>query len=86
MKLGPATKSDKRNTSTSNKFEDDVRLAICDVNVIFQFMVNLEQSPSRILDTWSVKLTFLLIVTMYLTKTENRTKKSQTQFSYYCFE
>ena len=27
-----------------------------------------------------------VIVTFYLTKTENRTKKSLTQLSYYCFE
>ena len=33
----------------------------------------------------SVKLTFSLTVTLYLTKTENRTKKSLTQLSHYCF-
>ena len=32
-----------------------------------------------------VKLTFSLIVTFCLIKTDNRTKKSQTQLSYYCF-
>ena len=26
------------------------------------------------------------VVTIYLTKTENKTKKSLTQFSHYCFE
>ena len=36
---------------------------------------------SRIPDAWSVKIIVLLIV-----KTENRTKKSLTQLSYYCFE
>ena len=44
----------------------------------FRFMTNLERSGSRILDEWSVKLTFSFIVTFYLTKTENRTKKSLT--------
>ena len=33
-------------------------------------------------DAWSVKLTFLLTVSFYLTKTGIRTKKSLTQFSY----
>ena len=49
-------------------------------------MVNLEQSGSRIPDAWSVKLKFTLIVTFYLTKTVNRTKKSLTQPSHYCFK
>ena len=31
-------------------------------------------------------LTFSLIVTFYLTKTENKTQKSETQLSDYCFE
>ena len=52
----------------------------------FQFMANLEQSRSWIQDEWSVKLTFFLIVTVYVTKTENRTEKSLTQLSYYCFQ
>ena len=34
----------------------------------------------------SLKLIFLLIVTFYLTKTENRTKKSLILLSQYCFE
>ena len=50
----------------------------------FGFMVNLEQSGSRIPDAWSVLLTFTLTVTFYLTTTENRTRKSLTQLSYYC--
>ena len=33
----------------------------------------------------SVKLPFSFIVTFYLTKTENRTKKPQTQLSHHCF-
>ena len=35
-------------------------------------MANLEQFGSRILGTWPAKLTFSLIVTFYLTTTENR--------------
>ena len=42
----------------------------------FQFIANLEQSGSKIPDVWSVKHTFSLKVTFYLTKTESRTKKS----------
>ena len=42
-------------------------------------MANLEQSGSRIPDTLSVKLTFSLTATVYLSKTENRTKVSPTQ-------
>ena len=52
--------------------------------LLFQFITNLEQSGSRILDTWSA--TFSLIITFYLTKTENKIKKSPTQLSYSCFE
>ena len=58
MKLGPVTKFDKRNKTTSNKFDDDVMSANGDVIVIFQFFANLEQSKSRIPDVLSVKLTF----------------------------
>ena len=52
----------------------------------FQFMVNLEQSGNRIPHAQSVKLTFSLIVTFYLTKAENRTKKFLTQLLNDCFE
>ena len=37
-------------------------------------------------DAWFVMLTFSLTVICRLTKTKNRTKKSLTQLSYYCFE
>ena len=49
----------------------------------FQFMANLEQSGSRIPDAWSVKFKFSIIETFNLTKSENRTKKSLTQLSYW---
>ena len=52
----------------------------------FQFIVNLEKFVSQIPDTWSVKVIFSLIVAFYLIKTENRTKKSLTQLSHYCFQ
>ena len=37
MKLGPLTKLDKGNKSTSKKHDDDVMSLTCDVTVIFQF-------------------------------------------------
>ena len=90
MKLKSVFKIDKRNKLTSKKIGDDVMLAHCDVivddvmlarcDVIFIF-----PSGSQILDTDSVKLTFSLTINFYLLS-ENRTKKSLTQLSYYCFE
>ena len=65
MKLGPATKLYKRTPCRQ----------IVTSLLFSRFVANLEQSGSRIPDAWSVKLTFSLIVTFYLTKTENRTKK-----------
>ena len=35
MQLGAVTKTDKRNTATSKKVDDDIILANCDVVVIF---------------------------------------------------
>ena len=52
----------------------------------FQFMANLEQSGSQILEPQSVKLTFTITVTFYLAKTESRTKKFPTQLSHYRFD
>ena len=49
----------------------------------FGVLVNLEQSAGRILDTESAKVMFSVIGTFYLTKTENRTKKSLTQLTHY---
>ena len=87
MKLGPVTRLDKRKTALSKK---KMMMASCQQIVtsipFSQFMANLEQSGSWILDAWSVKLTFSLIVTFYITITENRTKKSLTQLLYCCFE
>ena len=50
------------------------------------FIANLEQSKNRIPDAEILTLTLSLIVTFYVTKAENKTKKSVTQLSYYCFE
>ena len=86
MKLPPVTKRNKRKKKTSKKCSDGLILENYYGIVFFQFMVNLEQSGNQIPKAESVKLIFSLIVTVYLTKTENRTKNSQTQLSHYCFE
>ena len=86
MKLPPVTKRNKRKKKTSKKCSDDLILENYYGIVFFQFMVNLEQSGNQIPKAESVKLIFSLIVTVYLTKTEIRTKNSQTQLSQYCFE
>ena len=66
MKLEPATKLDKRN-ETSKKIYDEVMSG-----TFFQFMVNLEQSGSRILKGSSVILTFSLIAAFYRTKMKTK--------------
>ena len=62
-------------------------LESCDVLVIFpvygQFGAIWKLNSG---DAESVKLTFALRASLYLTKSENRTKKSITQVSHYCFE
>ena len=86
MKLGPVTKRDKENTGTSKKLDDDVMLADCDVIVfspIYGPFADIRKPDFRCMIY--KKLTFSLTVTFYLTKPENRTKKSLTQLSYYCF-
>ena len=74
MKVGPEAKVDKRNKTTSKKFDDDVMSKIVTSLLFFNL-----QPICR-------KLIFSLIVTFYLTKTENGTKKSLTQLSHYFFE
>ena len=72
MKLGPITKLNNRNKTTSKN------LTLMPLS-FSRFLANLEQSGGRILDTDSAKVMFLAIVTFSLTKTKNRTKKSLTQ-------
>ena len=84
MKLRPVTKFNKRNTAISKNMTMTSFQQIVTSLSFFRFKTNLEQSRSRIPDAWSVKLIFSLTVTFYLINTENRTKKSVTQLSYYC--
>ena len=86
MKLGQVTKRDKRNKTSSKKLKMTSYCKIVKPLSFFQFTANLDQSGNRIPDAQSVKLILPLIVTFYLTKTENRTKKSLKRLSHYCFE
>ena len=78
MKLGPVTKLDKKSKTTSKKNT----LTPCQTIVMslsfFGFLANLEQCRSRIPDTESAKVTLSVKEIFFLTKTENRTKKSLT--------
>ena len=71
MKFGPVAKFEKQNKTTSKK---KLTMTSCWKIVasvpFFQFTANLEQSGSRIPDTYSVKLIFSLIVTFNLAKTK----------------
>ena len=86
MKLGPVTKFDKK----IRRHQKKLMMMSCQQIVIslifFQFMANLEQFGSQITEAWSLKLIFSLTLTLYLKKSQNRTKKYLTQLSYYCFE
>ena len=67
-------------TNEIRRDQKNLMMTLCQKVVVslifFQFMANLEQSWSQIPDAWSVKLPFLLTVTFYLKKSENRTKKT----------
>ena len=78
MKLGPATKLDKRDKTTSKQIDVDVMSKIVTSLSFIWFLTNLEQSGGRIPDIQSAKVMFSVIVTFYLTKIKNRAKKPQT--------
>ena len=85
MKLGPVPKLDKRNKPQKNLTMTSCRKIVTSLS-FFRFFANLEQFGGQIPDTESAKAMFLVMVTFCLTETENRTKKSLTQLSHYCFE
>ena len=76
MKLEPVTKVDKKNKTTSKNIDDSVISTNCDVFVIFpvysQFGAIRKPDYGHII----CETTFLSIVTFYLTKSANRTKKA----------
>ena len=84
-KLGPVTKLDKRKQLPKYSTMMSCRKIVTS-SLFFGFLANLEQSGGRIPNTKPAKVTFQLIVTFCLRKTENRTIKSITQLSHYCFE
>ena len=86
MKLGPVTKLDNRNKTTSKKFDVELMSKNYDVIVIFRIFGQFGAIGGRIPETESAKVMFSVIGTSCFTKTENRTKKSLTQLSHYCFE
>ena len=86
MELGPVTKPDKRNKTTSKKFDVEVMSKNCDVISFFGFLADLEQSGGQTPDAESERVLFSVTVTFCLTETENRTKKPLTQLSYYSLE
>ena len=79
MKHGPVTKLYKRNKTTAKKFDGDVMSEICNLIVFFPIYGQF----GAIRKPYSVQA---LIVTLYLTKTESKIKKSITKLSRYCFE
>ena len=58
MKLGPVTKIDKKNKSTSKNIVDDIMLGNCVVNVFFPMYDKFAAIRKRIPDVWSIKLAF----------------------------
>ena len=86
MKLGPVTKLDKRNRTTSMTLTMTLCQQIVTSLSFFRFLINLEQSGGRTPDTDSTEVMFSVTATFCITKTKNRTKKSLTQLSHYCFE
>ena len=68
MKLGPVAKLDKRNKTTSNKFDVDAMPESCESLSFFGFLANLEPSRGLIPDSESAKGMFSVIGTLCLTK------------------
>ena len=55
IKLGEVTKLDKRNETTSKKFDDDVMSENCEVIVIFWIFNQFEKSRGRVSNRESAK-------------------------------
>ena len=87
MKLGPASKLDKKNKTTSKNWRwhcDGKLWCYCHFSDFWPTSSNPE--TGFWMHSIYIRLTFSLTVTFYLTKNENRTKISLTQLSQYCFE
>ena len=86
MKIEPVTRLDKRNKTKLQNLTMTSCREIVTLLSFFGFFANSEQSGDWIAETESAKVIFSVIGTFCLTKSENRTKKSLTQVSHYCFE
>ena len=86
MKLGPGTKLDKKNKTSSKIFDFDVMSENCDVIAIFRIFGQF--GAVRGLDSGHGDCKSYVFSNSYLFyyKTENRTEKFPTQPSHYCFE
>ena len=84
MKLGPITKLNKRNKITSKKIWRWRHVGKLWRHCHYSGFWSIWRG--RIPDTESEKVMFSVIANVFLTKTENRTKKSLTKLSHYCFE
>ena len=71
MKLGPLTKLDKRNKTTSKKLTMTSCRKVMTSKSFFGFLTNLERSRGWIPDTESAKFMFSLTVDFCVTKNEN---------------
>ena len=85
MKLGPVTELDKTNKTSKKMTITSYRKIVASLS-FFGFLANLEQSGGRIPDTESAEVMFSVTVTFCFTKTANKTKKSLTYLSHYCFK
>ena len=87
MKLGPVTKLDKRNKTTSKKYDNDVMSKNCDVIAIF-FIYGQFGDIWRLDSGCTVCKTCIFITSnlFFLQKLKKNLKNPPTQFSYYCFE
>ena len=85
MKFGPVTKPYKESKTESKRVDNDFMSVNRDVIIIFQIYDQfgaIRKPDSR--DT--VCETFIFINSNYLKTAENRTIKSLTQLSHYCFK
>ena len=86
LKLEPIIELDKRNKTTSKKFDDDVMWVNCDVIVIFSIYDQFGAIRKPDSGCIVCKSYIFIEATLYFTETESRTKKSLTQLSQSCFE
>ena len=82
MKLGPVTKLNQGNKTTSKQFGDDVMSANYDVQ--FSDLWSKLDSGRIVCKTYSIKICKTIALNFAL-KNENRTEKSLTQLSHYYF-